>query len=182
MLEILGCMPFLATLMFRGVGVRVFTNQNNGRTATVHLLCQMRHRSITPIQQDSNNKMMIILTVVVERQTQPHQFIFILLLLHSYPPWVWHTKTKTNISGRGWNGNTKYSQCWCQGRIQPLSLGGGGDFSNILQSSLITGSLLEESTSQHCCVKTTDGKMSLHRECFFPNCTNHGEKSHFFRF
>jgi len=24
--------------------------------------------------------------------------------------------------------------------------------------------------SQHCCDKTTDGKIALHRECCFPNC------------
>jgi len=26
-------------------------------------------------------------------------------------------------------------------------------------------------TSQHCCDKTMDGKMTLYRECCFPNCT-----------
>jgi len=47
---------------------------------------------------------------------------------------------------------------------------GGGDFSNIWQSSLITGSLLKY-TSQHCCDKTMDDKMALHCESCFTNCT-----------
>jgi len=31
--------------------------------------------------------------------------------------------------------------------------------------------------SQYCCVKTMNCKLALYRECCFPNCTNHGEKS-----
>jgi len=37
-------------------------------------------------------------------------------------------------------------------------------------------------TSQHCCDKTMDNKMALHRECCFSNYTNHGKTSYFRRF
>jgi len=59
-------------------------------------------------------------------------------------------------------------------RADPASkFRGGGDFSNIWQSSHYGFSTVREvmCTSQLCCDKTTDGKMVLHRECCFPNCT-----------
>jgi len=56
----------------------------------------------------------------------------------------------------------------------PASKFRGGDFHNIWLSSLIRGfTTVREMNyaSQHCCVKTMEGKISLNCECFFRNCT-----------
>jgi len=53
-----------------------------------------------------------------------------------------------------------------QGRIQPVALGGWGDFSNICKSQngfAAVGGI--NYTSSHCC-----DKMAFYRECSLPNC------------
>jgi len=70
-----------------------------------------------------------------------------------------------------------------QGRIQPVSIG-GGDFSDIWQSSLITGSLLWKRWSilSNTVVMKQCKQKALYCECCFTSCTKSWCKSYFCRF
>jgi len=62
-------------------------------------------------------------------------------------------------------------QNYTQTRADPPSKFMGGDISDIWQ---FTHSLTVKEmkyTSQHCCDKTMDSKMTFYRECCFPNCS-----------
>ena len=66
---------------------------------------------------------------------------------------------------------TKAKNCLEQGRIQPVILGGPGDFSNIWSHNSSAAVRGMKYISEYCCDKTVDDKMAFNRERCFPTCT-----------